>query len=115
MLTDFDENLKTLYSKLVTNNNFDNKSYDARQCILSYSALLTLCSDELPECKLQIAQLTGQVNNIFTTLDQSKPKSTKRGIIHSLFNFLFGTSNSAEEITTIKTYGNIKRKSRYLK
>ena len=37
---DFDEHLKTLYSKLVTNNTFDHKSYDVRQHILSYSALL---------------------------------------------------------------------------
>ena len=99
---DFDENLKTLYSKPVTNNNFHHKSYDARQHILSYSALLTLCSDELSDCKLQSTQLTSHVNNIFATLDQSKPKHTNRGIIHSLFNFLFGTSNSAEEITAIK-------------
>ena len=28
---DLDENLKTLYSKLVTNNNYDHKSYDANQ------------------------------------------------------------------------------------
>ena len=41
---DFDENLKTLYSKLVTNNDFDHKSYDVRQCILTYLALLRLCS-----------------------------------------------------------------------
>ena len=43
---DFDRNLKTLYSELVTNNNIDHKSYDARQHILSYSVLLKLCSDE---------------------------------------------------------------------
>ena len=44
---DLDENLKTLYSKLVTNNNSDQKSYDANQWNLSYSALLKLCSDEI--------------------------------------------------------------------
>ena len=33
---DFEENLKTVYSKLVTNNDFDHKSYDVRQCILKY-------------------------------------------------------------------------------
>ena len=49
---DFDENQKTLYSKLVTNNNFDHKSYDVRQHILTYFALLKLCSDELMDFKL---------------------------------------------------------------
>ena len=48
---DFDENMKILYSKLVTNNDFDHKSYDARQCSLTYSALLKLCSDKLTDCK----------------------------------------------------------------
>ena len=28
---ELDENLRTLYSKLVTNNNYDHKSYDANQ------------------------------------------------------------------------------------
>ena len=60
---DLDKNLKT-HAKLVTNNNYDHKSYDARQWIISYSALLKWCSDELSDCKLQIAQLTSQVNNI---------------------------------------------------
>ena len=32
---DFDKNLKTLYSKLVTNIDFDHKSYDLRQHILN--------------------------------------------------------------------------------
>ena len=45
---------------------------------------------------------TTQVDNMFTTLDQSNPKCTKRGIIHSLLNFIFGSSNSAEEIEAIK-------------
>ena len=35
-----------------------------------------------------------------------KHNCTKRGIIHSLFNFLFSTSSSAEEITAIKNKGN---------
>ena len=43
-----------------------------------------------------------QLNNIFTTLDNSKHNCTKRGRIHSLFNFLFSTSSSVEEITAIK-------------
>ena len=73
-----------------------------RQCILTYSALLKLCSDELVDCKLQIMQLTSQINNIFATLDQTGPKCAKRGIIHSLFNFLFGNPNSSEEINAIK-------------
>ena len=99
---DFNENLKSLYSKLVTNNNYDHKSYDTNQWNVSYSALLTLCSDEISGCKLQIADLNTQLNNIFTTLDQSEHNHTKWGIIHSLLNFLFGTSSSAEEITAIK-------------
>ena len=61
----FEENLKALYSKLVTNNEIDHKSYDVRQCVLTYSALLKLCMDELADCKCQIAQLTTLVNNIF--------------------------------------------------
>ena len=47
-------------------------------------------------------QLINQVDNIFTTLDQSNPICTKRGIVHSHFNFLFGNSNSAKEMKTIK-------------
>ena len=97
-----DGNLKTLYWKLVTNNNYDHKSYDANQQNLSYSALLTLCSDQILDFKLQIADLKIKLNNIFTTLDQSKHKHPKGGIIHSLFSFLFGTSSSAEEIAAIK-------------
>ena len=47
-------------------------------------------------------QLTSQVDNIYATLDQSDPKGTIRGIIHSLFNLLFGNSYCAEEINAIK-------------
>ena len=86
----FNENLKTLYSKLVTNNDFDHKLYDARQHILSYLGLLKLCSNKHADGKFQITQLTSQVDDIFATLDQSNSKHTKRGIIHSLFNFFFG-------------------------
>ena len=85
-----------------TNYNFDCKSHDVRQHILSYSALLELCSDKFLDCKSQIMELTSQVDNIFANLDQSDPKCTKRGIIHSLFNFLFENSNSAKEINAIK-------------
>ena len=85
------------------NNNYDHKSYDARHQILFYSASLTLYSDEISDCKLQIAELNSQVNNIFSTLAQSKHNHAKRGIIHSLFNFLFGTSSSVDERTAIKT------------
>ena len=99
---DFHENLETLYSKLVINNIFDSRSYNKRQCILSYSALLNSSFEELADCKVQIMQLTSQVDNIFATLDQSYPKCTRRGIIHSLFKFLFGNSNSADEIEAIK-------------
>ena len=52
---------------------------------------LYLNSDKLVDCKFQITQLTSQVDNIFTTLDQSYPKCSIRGIIHSLFNFYFET------------------------
>ena len=99
---DFEKKLKTLHSKLVTSNNHDHKSYDVRQCVLTYSVLLKLCRDELTDCKLQITQLTTQINNIFSTLDQTGPKQVKRGIIHSLFNFLFGNPNSSAEINAIK-------------
>ena len=64
----FNENLQTLYSKSVTNNVFDSKSQNQRQCILSYLALLILSYDELVDCKVEIMQLTIQVDNIFATL-----------------------------------------------
>ena len=73
-----------------------------RQCILTYLALLKLCSDELTDSKLQIKQLTSQINNIFATLDQTGPKHAKRGIIYFLFNCSFDYQNSAEEINTFK-------------
>ena len=68
---DFNENLKTLYSKLVINNDFDHKTYDVNQHILTYLDLLILYSDELPDCKFQIMHFTSQINNIFATLDQT--------------------------------------------
>ena len=111
----FNENLKTLYSKLVTNNDFEHKSYDARQHVLSYSGLLKLCSDKLLNCKFQIMHLTSQVDNIFATLDQPNLKCTKRGLIPSLFNFLFRISNCAEEIHAIQNNMAIFKKSRYLR
>ena len=40
---DFDKNLKALYSKLVTNNNFYHKSYDMRQHILIYEVTIFVC------------------------------------------------------------------------
>ena len=99
---DFDKNLKTLYPQSITNNDFDYESYDVRQCILTYAALLKLCIDELMDCKSQIMQLTSQINNIIATLDQTAPKCAKRGIIPFLFNFLFGNPNSSAEINVIK-------------
>ena len=69
---------------------------------MSYSTLLKFSSHELMDCKFQIMQLTSQVDNIIGTLAQSNPKCTKRGIIYSLFNFLFGNSNSAKETNAIK-------------
>ena len=39
---------------------------------------------------------------MFHPLNQSKHSCTKCGIIDSLFNFLFGTTSSAEEINVIK-------------
>ena len=65
---------------------------------LNILALLKLFSHELADCKFQITQLTSQMDNIFATLDQTDPKHSKRGIIHSLF----GDANSAEEINAIK-------------
>ena len=87
--------------KLVTNNNYDHKSYDPNQQNLSYSAILTLCSDEISDCILQIMDLKIQWNNIFSALYQLTHNCTERVIIHSLFNFLFGTSSSAKEIAAI--------------
>ena len=49
--------------------------------------------------------MTTQFNDISTTLDQTRdanPKYTKRGIIHSLFNFLFGDLISSADIESIK-------------
>ena len=46
--------------------------------------------------------LPTQLHNTFNTLDQSKHSCTKYEIIHSLFNFLFGTTSSTEEINAIK-------------
>ena len=69
---------------------------------LSYSALLTLCSDEISDSKLEITDLNIWLYNIFTILNQLKHNHTKRGMYHSLFNFLFGTSSSAKEITAIE-------------
>ena len=43
-----------------------------------------------------------QLHNMFSTFNQSKHGQSKHGIIHSLFNFLFGTSSSTEEINAIK-------------
>ena len=67
-----------------------------------YSALLILCTDELTDHKSQITQLTSQVNHIFATLDQTNTKCAKRGIMYSLFDFLFGNPNSSAEINFIK-------------
>ena len=50
----------------------------------------------------KIAQLTTQVSNISTTLDQTSLKHAERGIILSLLNFLFGNPNSLAEINVIK-------------
>ena len=43
-----------------------------------------------------------QLHDIFNTHNQSKHSYTKHGIIHSLFNFLFGTTSSTEEINATK-------------
>ena len=73
-----------------------------RQHILFYFALLKIVFWWTCGLQIQTMQLTRQVDNIFATLDQSNLKCTKRGTICSLFNFLFGTSNSAKEINAIK-------------
>ena len=51
-MQDLEDNLKTLYSKLVKNNTYDHKSYDTNQWNLSYSALLSLYSNKISDCKL---------------------------------------------------------------
>ena len=70
--------------------------------ILTYLALFKLCSHELADCRFHIMQLTSQVVSILAILDQTGPKHAKRGIIHSLFNFLVGDPNSAGEINAVK-------------
>ena len=57
---------------------------------------------EILDCELQITELNIQLNNIVTILGHSKHNHTKWGLIHSLFDFLFGTSINAEEIAVIK-------------
>ena len=47
---DFEDNLTILYSKFITNNDFDHKSYDVRQHVLMYSVLLKLYTDALTDC-----------------------------------------------------------------
>ena len=54
------------------------------------------------DCRSQIIQLTTQINHIFATVDQTSPKHAKRGLIHSLFNFLFCNPNSSAELNSIK-------------
>ena len=78
----------------------DHTTKDNASCLTQL--YLSHIFEELANCKVQIMQFTKQVDNIFATLDQSNPKYTKRGIIYSLFNFLFGHSNSAKEIKAIK-------------
>ena len=55
----------------------------------TYTSLLTLCSNEITNCKCQIIDLCTQLHDIFNNLNQSKQSHTKHGIIQSLFNILF--------------------------
>ena len=89
-----------MYTNLITNNN-DQKTYDAAQQNLIYASLLMLSSQEVNNCKHQIIELYTQLHNMFKTLNQSKHSHTKCRIIHSLFNFLFGTTSSTDEINAI--------------
>ena len=73
---DSDDNIKTLYAKLVTNN-YDQKTYDANKQNLSYASILTSCSNEFWNCKCQITDLCTQLYDIFNTLNQSKHNCTK--------------------------------------
>ena len=73
-----------------------------RQHVLNYLGLLKFCTDGLTDCKSQIMQLTTQINNIFATLNQTGQIHAERGIIHFLFNFLFGNPNSLAEINAVK-------------
>ena len=78
----------------------DHTMKDSTSCLIQL--YLTQVLKNLWTVKAQIMQLTKQVDNIFSTLDHSNSKCTKRGINHSIFNFLFGDSNSAKEIIAIK-------------
>ena len=112
-VNDFKNNLTILYSKLVNDNDLDLKSYDVKQNVSMYSALFNLYINKLTDCKYQVIQLITQVNHIFTALDQINPKHAKRGIIHSLLNFLFGHLNSLAYIESIKKHGNFRGKPRH--
>ena len=108
-----EENIQTLYTKLVTNYN-NQKIYEASHWNLTYLSLLifngtwfmypslTSCSEELSNYRSQMLMLYMQLYNMSNTSAQSKHSHTKCAIIHSLFNFLFGTSSSTEEINAIK-------------
>ena len=98
---DLEGNIQTLYARLVTKND-NQKSYEAPQWNLTYVSLLTSCSQELNSYKHQMIVLYMELHNMFNTFDQSNHSQSKCGIIHSLFNFLFGTSSSTEEINAIK-------------
>ena len=69
---------------------------------LTHASLLTSCSQQVNNYKCQTIELYTQLHNMFCTLDQSKHSCTKCRIIHSLFNFLCGTTSTAEEINAIK-------------
>ena len=99
---DFQDNLTTLYSKLVDDNDIDPKSYDVRQHVITFSALLKLCMDEVTDCKSQINQLTTQFKCILITLDETEDtnwKPTKRGIVHALFK---ANKFSSQDVFTMK-------------
>ena len=70
------------------------------QCIISHCGM----SDRHIKCKFHAYRSSGntQINNVFATLDQTGPKHAKRGIIHSLFNFLLGDPNSSAKINPFK-------------
>ena len=93
---DLEYNIQILYTKVVRDNH-NQKTYDAPQQNLTYTSLLTSCSNELHYCKCQIIDLHTQLHDIVNTLNQSNHSHIKCGIKHSLFNFLFGTTSSTEE------------------
>ena len=74
---------------------------------------LNFMLQELSNYRCQMLILYTQLYNMFNTPIQSKDVHTKCGIIHSLFNFPFGTFSTPEEINPIKNNMDILKENQY--